>query len=144
MRANTPTSEVGVLARTCFDKAENLDELIAQSFDSELMRQVVKLITKHFPNHPPRLFDNGKTFCALALGKNPLPSPDYEDAGYINIAPQKNYIALYIYDTTSTFEQYTKDFPKSSIGKGCLRIKNQAFLDKYKENLSNLLRQYKL
>jgi len=127
-----------------YTEATSIDDLIGKAFDSELMQEVVELACQALSSKG-RLFDNGRTFSAVAYGQNPLPSPGYEDAGLINITAQKNYLALYIYDFSNgndSWGRYADLFPKTALGKGCLRIRNLDFLNKYREEIARILRAY--
>ncbi|WP_341783984.1 hypothetical protein V4331_06980 [Lactococcus formosensis subsp. formosensis] len=95
------------------------------------------MVRTEFPGEDLRYFDNGRTFSALALGANPHPSPGYEEAGMLNISAQKNYVALYFYGSNVAMQER---FPKSAIGRGCLRIKNQKFFAKYEEDIRESLK----
>ncbi|WP_213497269.1 hypothetical protein [Lactococcus formosensis] len=122
----------------------NIDEYIEQSYDPNLLVEIVKLISERFPNEKPRYFDNGKTFSAIVFGKNPVPTQGYEEAGIINIASQKNNISIYFYsffDGKNLFDKYAALFPKSAVGKGCLRIKNKKFLEKYEEAITQFVEE---
>ena len=112
--------------------AKEIEDYISQSPNPQLLRQVTQLVKTVFPDENLRYFDNGRTFSALALGANPHPSPGYEEAGMLNISAQKNYVALYFYGSNVTLQER---FPKSVIGRGCLRIKNQKFFAKYEEDI---------
>lgn len=123
----------------------HMDEYIEQSYDPELLVAIVHLVAQYYPGEKPRYFDNGKTFSAIAFGENPVPTPGYEDAGEINIASQKHTISIYFYgfsETKNTFEASMSRFPKSAVGKGCLRIKNKTFLEKYKTALLQFLEEF--
>ncbi|PCS01640.1 hypothetical protein RU85_GL000480 [Lactococcus garvieae] len=117
--------------------AEEIEDYIAQSPDPQLLRQVTQLVGTVFPEEDLRYFDNGRTFSALAVGSNPHPSPGYEEAGMLNISAQKNYVALYFYGSNVALQER---FPKSAIGRGCLRIKNQKFFAKYAEDIRESLK----
>ncbi|MFW8577089.1 DUF1801 domain-containing protein [Enterococcus entomosocium] len=122
--------------------ADNIDEYIELSYDSELLRKVIQIISSCFPKESPRYFDNGRTFSGIAFGKNPIPTADYEEAGLINIASQKSNISIYFYQFVNgenVFDDYVSRFPKSSVGKGCLRIKNVDFLEKHNEALASAI-----
>lgn len=122
----------------------NIDEYIEQSYDPELLVEIVQLVSSLFPSETPRYFDNGKTFSAIVFGQNPVPTEGYEDAGIINIASQKNNISIYFYsflNGQNAFDKYIALFPKSSVGKGCLRIKNKNFLEKYKDVITQFINE---
>lgn len=122
--------------------ADNIEEYIEQAHDPKLLVTIVQAISARFPNEKPRYFDNGKTFSGVAFGKNPQPTNGYEEAGSVNISVQKNYIALYFYsffNETRTLSSYTKSLPQSSVGKGCLKIKNIAFLEKHEQTWNQII-----
>ena len=128
-----------------YTSAATVDELIRLAFDPGLMQDVVDLAGQALACEG-RLFDNGRTFSAVAYGENPLPSPGYENAGLVNITAQKNYIALYIYDFSSgndCMAQYADVIPKTARGKGCIRIRNADFLGKYREAIAAILAGYR-
>ena len=124
-----------------YNAAENMDDYIIQSRDPQLLRRILFMVQNVFPEEKLRYFDNGKTFASISLGKNPSPSPGYEEAGAINIASQKNYVAIYFYFDDFSWQ---KGLPKAAVGKGCLRIKSQIFLDKYEKEVLEILKNIKL
>lgn len=117
--------------------ADEIENYITQSPDPRLLREVIQLVRTMFPEEDLRYFDNGRTFSAIALGMNPHPSPGYEEAGMLNVSAQKNYVALYFYGINSNWQG---PFPKSAVGRGCLRIKNQKFFVKYEEDIREILK----
>jgi hypothetical protein len=117
-----------------YTTADTVDELIQKSFDPQLMDTIVQVVAAA-TKEKPRLFDNGRTFSGVAFGINPLPSPGYETAGAINITARKDFIAIYVYGGYPDFSA----FPKSTVGRGCLRIKNQAFLDQYLQEIEQVV-----
>lgn len=122
----------------------NMEEYIEQAYDPKLLVEVVKLISRCFPNEAPRYFDNGKTFSAIVFGKNPVPTEGYEEAGVINIAAQKNNISLYFYKfigDENVFDKCALLFPKSTAGKGCLRIKSKNFFERYEDLIIQILEE---
>lgn len=122
----------------------NIDEYIEQSYNPNLLVEIVKLISERFPDEKPRYFDNGKSFSAIVFGKNPVPTEGYKEAGTINIASQKNNISIYFYnffDGENLFDKYATLFPKSAVDKGCLRIKNKKFLEKYEEAITQFVEE---
>lgn len=124
-----------------YNAAENIEAYIAQAPDSRLLRQVLCMVQNVYPKEKFRYFDNGKTFASISLGKNFFPSPGYEEAGAINITSQKNYVAIYFYSDNPIWQTR---LPKSAVGKGCLRIKNQIFLEKYEKEVLEILKNIKL
>lgn len=106
---------------------------IEQSFDPILLNIVVQLVSEQFPEESPTYFDNGNTYSGISFGKNPNPIKGYEEAGLINVASQKNNISIYFdarLSSGNSLNKYISQFPKNAIGKGCLRIRNKAFLEK--------------
>ncbi|MEY8537964.1 DUF1801 domain-containing protein [Lactococcus muris] len=124
-----------------YNAAGNIEEYIAQAQDSQLLRQVLHMVHSTFPEEELRYFDNGKTFSAIALGQNPYPSPGYEEAGTVNISSQKNYVAIYFYGENISWQN---NFPKSAMGKGCLRIKSSKFMEKYDVEIREFFQNVKL
>ncbi|MGL5979227.1 MAG: DUF1801 domain-containing protein [Erysipelotrichaceae bacterium] len=70
----------------------------------------------------------------------------YQKATYpmIALAPQKNHIGLYVMaweKEQSVLEKYQQYFPKTMMGKGCIRIKNWEKVDQ--ETLKQLILEAK-
>lgn len=127
-----------------YTKASSIYDLIAKSNFPDVFEKTRELVQKH-TDLPEHYFDNGRTFSSIAYGKLgnlDRDNYDYADAGIINISPQKNYIGLYIWGgggDGKLIEKYADQFPKSSYNKGCIYIKNLAFLEKYGEALGKLV-----
>lgn len=124
-----------------YNAAENIEDYISQSQDPQLLRRTLRMIQKIFPNEKLRYFDNGRTFSSISLGRSLFPSPGYEEAGVINVSSQKNHVAIYFYGGEMSWQN---KFPKAAVGKGCLRIKNQSFLEKYEAEILEVLQQISL
>lgn len=131
-----------------YTKANSIDDLIAKSNFPEVMQKTRELVLANtaLPEH---YFDNGKTFSSIAyrkLGNLGRDSYDYAEAGIINLAPQKNYVGLYIWNNGGDGQliaKYAEHFPKSAYNKGCIYIKNLAFLEKYGKFLGQLISEVK-
>lgn len=128
-----------------YTPAKTIDEFENNVPDGKLLINVTKLVEKTI-KVKGRLFDNGRTFSSIAFGKlgNPEKFKDYADAGIINITGQKNYVGLYIWtggDGSGIVERLGGTLPKSSIGKGCVFIKNQEFLDKNKTIIEEIVKE---
>jgi hypothetical protein len=122
--------------------AKNEEDLIKKAPHGELLQKVDSLVNKTI-KEKRHFFDNGRTFSAIAYGRiGELTSPDYQDAGVINVTDQKNYVALYVWtggDGAGIIEKYADVLPKSARAKGCLYIKNDAFLEKHQETIEKIL-----
>lgn len=131
-----------------YTKADSIDNLIAKSNFPEVMTKARELVLAH-TTLPEHYFDNGRTFSAIAYGKLGdlgRSNNDYADAGLINLAPQKNYVGLYIWvegGNGALIAKYAEQFPKSAYNKGCIYLKNLAFIEKYAEPLGQLIAEVK-
>lgn len=131
-----------------YTKASSIEDLIAKSNFSEVMEKTRELVLGH-TNLLEHYFDNGRTFSSIAYGKLGnlgRENYDYAEAGVINISPQKNYVGLYIWNNGGDGQliaKYAEYFPKSAYNKGCIYIKNLAFIDKYGEPLGKLIAEVK-
>lgn len=129
-----------------YNNVNNIDEYIEQAYDPLLLVEIVKLVSRYFPDETPRYFDNGKTFSAIVFGKNPISTQGYEEAGLINIAAQKNNISIYFHYFTegeNVFDKYISLFPKRVAGKGCLRVTSKNFFVRYKDLIAQIMEEVK-
>lgn len=128
-----------------YTPAKTINDLIKNSPHSDLLKEVDEFVSSHV-DLERHLFDNGRTFSSIAFGKlgeDYQQSLDYADAGIINIASQKNYVALYIWSNgggNGILDKYDEDLPKNSHNKGCLYIKNSKFLEDYRDTIVDILK----
>jgi uncharacterized protein YdhG (YjbR/CyaY superfamily) len=117
-------------------KATTPDEYVSQIADDK--REAVSLLRKTILENLPKGFEEEMSYGMIGYvvpfslypngyhcnTKLPLP--------FLNIAAQKNFIALYhmgIYSNPVLLKWFTEEFPKHSklkldMGKGCIRFKN--------------------
>ena len=127
-----------------YTPAKTINDLIKNSPHSELLKEVDEFVTSKI-DLDRHLFDNGKTFSSIAFGRlGEETNKDYADAGIINIASQKNYVALYIWSGgggNGILDSHDDVLPKTSHNKGCLYIKNSEFLEEYQDVISDILEE---
>lgn len=127
-----------------YTPAKTINDLIKNSPHSELLKEVDELVSSKV-DLERHLFDNGRTFSSIAfgrLGDTYQQNLDYADAGVINIASQKNYVALYIWSGgggNGILDSHDDKLPKSSHNKGCLYIKSSEFLEEYRDVIVDIL-----
>lgn len=127
-----------------YTKASSIDDLISKSPFSEVMKKIDELVASN-TKLERHYFDNGRTFSSIAygrIGNLGKKNYDYADAGMINITSQKNFVGLYIW-SGDVIEKYADEFPKSTISKGCINIKDMSFLDKYSDVLKKIISETK-
>ncbi len=115
-------------------KAKTIEELIDNSGDfKDSLISLDKLITEVLPEIDRKLF-SGTSITMLGYGF--FDYKDYKGVVYpwpaISIAPQKNYLSLYlmgIKDGKYISEMHADKLGRASVGKSCIRFKNLENLD---------------
>lgn len=109
-------------------EAKNVDQLITKTTkNQELLINLLK-ITKKKTKLEPYLFE-ADSISMIAFGKFYYQNSYYQgDYPLIGIAPQKNYIGVYVMATGQDgkyfIEKFSNEFKKSNVGKSCIRFKN--------------------
>ncbi len=107
-------------------EANSIEQLIDNSSYSNLIMQLKDIIEDNFDFKP--VFVDTSSINMIGYCFINYKNSTYKDNLWpiISIAPQKNYVALYIFlmhDNKYFLEQYEDNFKKSQLGKSCLRIK---------------------
>ncbi len=107
-------------------EASSIRELIDNSNQSDLIMQLKDIIEDDFDFKP--VFVDTASINMIGYCFIKYKNSTFKDGVWpiISIAPQKNYVALYIFllhGDKYFLEQYLDNFKKSQIGKSCLRIK---------------------
>jgi len=107
---------------------EEYIEKIEEPRKSDFIK-VYDLIKRVLPNDKPYIVANMIGFRSCHYKSKSGREGDWP---IIALASQKNYISVYICGTKNgkyVAESHTKDFPKASIGKSCIRFKKSDDID---------------
>lgn len=110
--------------------AATIEELIEQSNQSEVFRQIDDWMQKTFPELERRLIKS-PTITLAAYGRLSHISENEIYSALISMAPQKNNLSLYVAGEKKgqpILQHYRPFFAPSNMGKSCLRIKNSSQL----------------
>lgn len=111
--------------------ANSIEELITKSEHQELLQLLDQWLQTTFPQLNRRLVQT-PTITFIAYGDLANAHPDDPFSSLVALAPQKNNISFYITgekNGESILANYATCFPKSAIGKTCLRLRNTKKLD---------------
>lgn len=111
--------------------ANSIEELIAKSEHQELFQLLDQWMRTNFPQLNRRLVQT-PTITFIAYGNLTNANPDDPFSSLVALAPQKNNISFYITgekNGESILANYATFFPKSAMGKTCLRLRNTKKLD---------------
>ncbi len=107
-------------------EANSIEELISNSLHSELMVELKEIIEANTSDKA--VFVDTNSINMIGYSFIHYKNSTFRDDLWpiISIAPQKNYVGLYIFifrDGKYFLEDYGDNFKKSEVGKSCLRIK---------------------
>ena len=111
--------------------AHSIEELIAQSAHQELFHLIDQWMQVTFPTLRRRLVQT-PTITFVAYGDLANANPDEPFSSIVALAPQKNNHSFYITGEkygAPILANYADLFPKSAMGKTCLRLRNTKKLD---------------
>lgn len=106
--------------------AHSIEELIAQSAHQELFHLIDQWMQVTFPTLRRRLVQT-PTITFVAYGDLANANPDEPFSSIVALAPQKNNLSFYITGEKNglpILANYATFFPKSAMGKTCLRLRN--------------------
>ncbi len=124
-------------------EAKTIEEFFAAAGEREpIMRELDKIITKYAPSFERKLY-SGMSMTGLGYGFFPYKTKSGIEGVWpiIGIAPQKNYVSLYVCATNNgkyIAEEFADKLGKVSVGKSCIRFKK--FEDINLETLKDILR----
>ncbi len=107
-------------------EASNIEELIDNSFNPELVQEIKNLVESHSNSKPVFVSTASINMVGYYFFEYKNSTFDGKLWPAISIAPQKNFVGLYIFtikDGKYFLEEYADNFKKSELGKSCLRIK---------------------
>lgn len=111
--------------------AESIDDLISKSEHQELFQLLDQWVQTTFPQLNRRLVQ-AKTITFVAYGDLAKANPEDPFSSLVALAPQKNNLSFYITGEKNgepILANYAHLFPKSAMGKTCLRLRNTKKLD---------------
>lgn len=114
-------------------EAKTIEELIQKSNHPEFISNLDQFIQAQYPDLK-RFLLTSNALSMIGYGEMTYQGMN-ELGGYwpvITIGPQKNNVSLYIEGEVGgvpLLEEYTHHFPKSSVGKGCIRFRNESKVD---------------
>lgn len=111
--------------------ANSIEELITQSEYQELFQLLDEWMIVTFPQLNRRLIQT-PTITFIAYGDLANANPDDPFSSIVALAPQKNNLSFYITGEKNgepILANYADLFPKSAMGKTCLRLRNTKKLD---------------
>ncbi|MFV0555596.1 MAG: hypothetical protein ACK5LM_00560 [Lactovum sp.] len=124
--------------------AENIEDFLSQVPDKELLVKIGRLI-QETTDYSPEYWNNGHSFSCLSFGQVEQ-KDNCQSAGKIGLTGQKNEVAIY-FDLDllgdNFLSPYQTFFPKSLIGKSCIKIRNVKALEKYQEKLIEIFKKAK-
>lgn len=107
-------------------EANTINELIDSSYNPELLEQVKSLVESHLDYEPIFVSSPSINMIGYYFFEYKNSTFDGKHWPAIAIAPQKNFVGLYIFaikDGKYLLEEYADNFKKRELGKSCLRIK---------------------
>lgn len=109
--------------------AKSIEELIEKSNFPELFNTLDQFMSSEF-SQLNRYFFKGDTMTFVGYGK--ILDDKNNEWPLVCISPQKNSISLYLSGTKEgvlILEHYRSHFPKSALGKSCIRLKKEKDID---------------
>lgn len=109
-------------------EANSIEELFSKSIHKDLLEELDKFITSEFPTLPRALFTSD-SINLVSYGVVSYKDSHKREVKWplVGLAPQKNNVSIYFSGEKNgsyVLDSYREFFPKSALGKGCLRIRN--------------------